>query len=78
MIKLVLFDLDGVLINSLPNMRKALKLTSKKINVKLSFKEYKKFLGLPFEKILEEQDIIHPLRSLNGNLFIKKTGFFKS
>ncbi len=55
--KIIIFDLDGVLINSLPNMRKALNLTSKKINVKLSFKEYKKFLGLPFEKILENMKI---------------------
>lgn len=55
--KIIIFDLDGVLINSLPNMRKALKLTSKKINLKLPFNKYKKFLGLPFEKILENMKI---------------------
>ena len=38
--KLIIFDLDGVLINSLPNMKKALKLTSKKLYLKLSFKKY--------------------------------------
>ena len=55
--KIIIFDLDGVLINSLPNMKKALKLTSKKLYLKLSFKKYKKFLGLPFEKILENMKI---------------------
>tara|TARA_X000000950_G_scaffold283942_1_gene385963 strand:- start:647 stop:1261 length:615 start_codon:yes stop_codon:yes gene_type:complete len=55
--KIIIFDLDGVLINSLPNMRKALNLTSKKVNIKLSFKKYKKFLGLPFEKILQNMKI---------------------
>ncbi len=38
-------------------MRKALNLTSKKVNIKLSFKKYKKFLGLPFEKILQNMKI---------------------
>ena len=38
-------------------MKKALKLTSKKLYLKLSFKKYKKFLGLPFEKILENMKI---------------------
>ena len=55
--KIIIFDLDGVLINSLPNMRKALNLTSNKVNMKLSFKKYKKFLGLPFEKILKKMKI---------------------
>ena len=55
--KIIIFDLDGVLVNSMPNMRKALNLTSKKVNIKLSFKKYKKFLGLPFEKILQKMKI---------------------
>ncbi len=55
--KIIIFDLDGVLINSLPNMRKALNLTSKKVNMKLPFNKYKKFLGLPFEKILKKMKI---------------------
>lgn len=38
-------------------MRKALSLTSKKINRSLSFKKYRKFLGLPFEKILDNMKI---------------------
>lgn len=55
--KIIIFDLDGVLINSLSNMRKALNYTSKKINLKLSFTKYKKFIGLPFEKILKNMNV---------------------
>ena len=52
--KIIIFDLDGVLINSLKNMKLSLEQTNKKLNLNLSFKEYRKFLGLPFEKIMNK------------------------
>ena len=52
--KLIIFDLDGVLIDSLSNMKIALKSTSKALNLKLNFSEYKKYLGLPFEDIMQK------------------------
>ena len=52
--KLIVFDLDGVLIDSLPNMRYALLNTAKHINQKISFNKYKRLIGLPFEKILSK------------------------
>ena len=52
--KLIIFDLDGVLIDSLSNMKKALKKTSSVMMIKLDFMEYKKYLGLPFEKIMNK------------------------
>ena len=55
--KLIIFDLDGVLINSLPNMKYALKNTANHIKQKISFKKYKKYIGLPFEKILKELNV---------------------
>ena len=55
--KLIIFDLDGVLINSLPNMRYALANTASHIKQKISFKKYKKYIGLPFEKILGELNV---------------------
>ena len=55
--KLIIFDLDGVLINSLPNMKYALKNTANHIKQKISFKKYKKHIGLPFEKILRELNV---------------------
>ena len=36
--KLIIFDLDGVLINSKPNMKKSLDLTSRKLKIELKFK----------------------------------------
>jgi len=55
--KLIIFDLDGVLINSLSNMQFALNKTSKNLEVKLNFKLYKKYLGLPFEDIMKKMRI---------------------
>ena len=40
--KILILDLDGVLINSKPNMRKSLALTSKRLNIDLPFKLYEK------------------------------------
>ena len=51
-VKLIIFDLDGVLINSLNNMKYALKNTNKKLGLKLEFNKYRKYIGLPFTQIL--------------------------
>tara|TARA_B100000795_G_C22783906_1_gene433635 strand:- start:1499 stop:2116 length:618 start_codon:yes stop_codon:yes gene_type:complete len=55
--KLIIFDLDGVLIDSIKNMKFALKMTSLSMNIKLNFELYKKYLGLPFEKIIKKMNI---------------------
>ena len=55
--KLIIFDLDGVLIDSISNMRTALKKTSLLLDINLDFKIYKKYLGLPFEKIIKKMGI---------------------
>ena len=55
--KLIIFDLDGVLIDSIPNMRFALKMTSLSLNIELDFELYKKYLGLPFEEIMNKLGI---------------------
>ena len=51
-IKLIIFDLDGVLINSLPNMIYSWNAVRKKFKIKKSFLEYYKFIGLDFFEIL--------------------------
>ena len=51
--KLFIFDLDGVLIDSIRNMRFALKETCKKLNIKIPFNDYEKNIGLPFEVIMK-------------------------
>ena len=49
----VIFDLDGVLIDSKENMRVAWEQVRKKLNVKQKFNNYFKNIGLPFDKILK-------------------------
>ena len=51
--KIIIFDLDGVLIDSIPNMKIALKKTSSFLKINLNFEEYRKYLGLPFEQIMK-------------------------
>ena len=65
--KLIIFDLDGVLFDSLPNMRAALKKTSLSMNIKLKFSEYKKYLGLPFEKIMHKMHIKNNIKKIKSN-----------
>ena len=47
-----IFDLDGVILNSLDNMNYSWSKTRKEFNIKAHFRDYKKFIGLPFETIL--------------------------
>ena len=49
---LLIFDLDGVLINSKQNMRFAWNETKQKYGIKKNFNSYFKCIGLPFNKIL--------------------------
>ena len=52
-IKLVIFDLDGVLIDSKQNMKVSWNAVRKKFNLKQKFKDYFQYVGLPFYKILD-------------------------
>lgn len=52
--KHIIFDLDGTLINSFPVMKKAWKVVSKNFNLNISFHEYKKYTGLPFDVIMNK------------------------
>ena len=56
-INCILFDLDGVLIDSLPAMEIAWKSVQKKYGILNTFLEYKKYLGLPFKEILKKLNI---------------------
>ena len=51
-IRLILFDLDGVLINSKKNMQLSWLAVLKKHQLKISFNDYFGNIGIPFEKIL--------------------------
>ena len=52
-----IFDLDGVLFNSLANMEYSWNKVKNKNNLNISFAEYKKYIGLPFKKILSKLGI---------------------
>lgn len=54
---LLIFDLDGVLINSKLNMKFAWNETKKKHDIKKNFNSYFKYIGIPFDKILEKLKI---------------------
>jgi HAD superfamily hydrolase (TIGR01549 family) len=56
--KLIIFDLDGVIINSLVNMRISWNYVSKKYKLNIKFSEYKKYIGLPFNEILINLNIL--------------------
>ena len=51
--KLAIFDLDGVLFDSKKNMKYSWDLTSKRFNLKISFKKYFRFIGRPFKDLLK-------------------------
>ncbi len=61
-IKTVLFDFDGVLIDSIDVMRYAWDSVKKEFNIKSNFEEYRNYIGLPFLNILEKLDIDLELR----------------
>ena len=65
--KLIIFDLDGVLINSLNNMKFALNQTSKQLNISLNFETYKKYLGLPFKDIMKKMKIKKDIKIIKKN-----------
>lgn len=65
--KLLIFDLDGVLLNSKLNMRYAWKYTSKRNKLKNTFDEYFKHVGLPFLKILEEMGVKKNFRKIKND-----------
>ena len=56
-IKLIIFDLDGVLINSKHNMHYAWLAVLTKFKLNISFNRYFKYIGIPFENILSNFNI---------------------
>ena len=56
--KLFVFDLDGVLIDSKPNMKFAWNMVRKKFNIKTQFDQYFQHIGIPFSDILSKLEMI--------------------
>ena len=81
--KLILFDLDGVLIDSKKNMQISWLQVQKKFDLDVSFENYFRFVGEPFQKILKKNGInsknkqIETLYRQTSAKFSKKIKFFK-
>ena len=56
-ISAILFDFDGVLIDSLPAMRKAWESVTRQYTLDISFEKYKSNIGIPFSSILSNLEI---------------------
>jgi phosphoglycolate phosphatase len=52
--KLIIFDLDGVLIDSKSNMKKSWEAVKKEFKIKAPFSDYFKNIGMPFIDILKK------------------------
>ena len=63
-----IFDLDGVLIDSIENMEYAWNNTCKKIKIKIPFKKYKKHIGLGLKIILKKIGV--PKKKIKESIFL--------
>ena len=63
--KLVLLDLDGVLIDTKNNMEMSWKKVRKDFGLEKPFAEYFKHIGLPFEEILKKLSIKKDLNKIS-------------
>tara|TARA_B100000795_G_C22788804_1_gene435904 strand:+ start:1242 stop:1865 length:624 start_codon:yes stop_codon:yes gene_type:complete len=75
--KMIIFDLDGVLINSKENMRLSWNKVMIEHNLKQNFEEYFKYVGLPFFKILKKLKITENLKDIKKTYDKNSIKFFK-
>ena len=68
-LKHVSYDLDGTLINSFATMEIAWKAATEELHINCGFAEYRRFVGLPFPKILEMLGLSNYLIELNEHYF---------
>ena len=64
-LKIYLFDLDGVLINSKINMRISWKEVNKKFKLNISFDKYFSLIGKDFKEILKDLNIKNKYNEIN-------------
>ena len=78
--KILIFDVDGVLVSSKSNMRVSWEAVRKKFNLKKNFKDYFLLIGRPFEKILSTLKIkkdYSKIKKLYSDVSIKNTNKIK-
>ena len=62
--RLVLFDLDGVLLHSRENMRQAWEVVLQKTAVKRPFEDYFALIGRPFKDIMAHLEVTHDVERI--------------
>ena len=74
----ILFDLDGVILNSEKNMRLTWNKTKVKFKLNQSFTKYKRYVGLPFNDILKKINIKNNIDEIRKYYFkISKINNYK-
>ena len=82
--KIILFDLDGVLIDSISNMKLSWETCCKEFSINNSFDEYRKFIGIPFDdilkklKITKKKDLIKKKYRVVSNKNLSKIKLYKN
>jgi len=75
--KLIIFDLDGVIIDSKANMKVSWDLVNKKFNLKIPFSKYFKNIGKPFRIILLNLGIKNELNEIEKEFSKNSIKYFK-
>ena len=76
--KLIILDFDGVIVDTLPNMKISWQYVRKKYCLKPTFNDYKKFIGLPFFDILKNLKIKKNIKKIRSSYYIfSKNNFHK-
>jgi len=65
-----IFDLDGVLFNSIDNMKYSWNKVNKKNKLYISFSKYKKYIGFPFNSILNKLEIKENQKKIQNEYFL--------
>lgn len=65
--KIIIFDLDGVLVDSIKNMSVSWDHVKKKNSIKVPFKLYKKYIGYPFYSILKKLKIKNNYKNIKNS-----------
>ena len=73
----IIFDLDGVLIDSKKNMEISWKKTNEKFRLNTKFKEYFKHVGKPFKEILNSLLIKNHLKKIENNFQLESKKHFR-
>jgi len=73
----IIFDLDGVLIDSKKNMEISWKKTNEKFRLNIKFKEYFKHVGKPFKEILNSLLIKNDLKKIENNFQLESKKHFR-